>query len=428
MISREDFYKKQIEATFSDIPWLSKLQKDAFKVFDTIGFPQRDNEDWKYTSVDPFFKQDFVASKSVTHPDKHALEVIATSRQADAPLGIKIPLINGFATGLSNISLPKGVIVTTIDEAFDKYPKQLKAYLDKILTLNNGMQALNTAMLNAGLFIYVERNTHVEDPLLLSHINTEDKQATYMRHLIVVEEGSSIDIIEDYQGNNANVYFTNAITELQLDKKSTVNHYKIQREGRDAFHYGYVVARQYADSKFESHLLNIGGKWSRSDTSIDLQEAGANCLLNGIYMPNGDQHMDQQTTVNHTSPNCFSEQDYRGIVTDKAKAIFNGKIYVSQGAKLTSAKQQNKNLLLSNQAEVYTKPQLNIYADDVICTHGATVGQLDEESLFYFATRGIDNLTAKMYLLRAFASDNLKKISKDSLAEWMSSLLEQQMR
>ncbi len=426
MNSVVQYYKQIAEKAFADNPWLLQMQTQALQDLESLNFPDRHNEDWKYSPLDEFIKHKFKVKKT----GKHAFEVIATGRQIDAPIGIKIPYVNGEVIGLADIQakFPPGVIIETITNALLKYPDIVKQYLNKVLVSSHGMHALNSAMLKYGLFIYVPQNVNLPEPILLTHVNTEDNTAVFLRHLIVAEQGSLVKIIEDYQGTQEDNYFTNVITEIVLGENANVEHYKVQREGLRSFHFGHVEVNQLANSQFVSHLLNIGGHWSRSDISVNLIAKNAKCILNGVYMPINEQHMDHKTYVNHAVANCYSEQDYRGIAADKAQAVFNGKIYVAKDAVATEARQQNKNLLLSNLAQIYTKPQLEIFADDVVCTHGATVGQLDENALFYFASRGIAELEAKRYLLHAFADNNITKVEDKALSNWMRSLLEQQMR
>ena len=212
-----------------------------------------------------------------------------------------------------------------------------------------------------------------------------------------------------------------------LGEKAQCVHYKIQREGKLACHIGHVAVNQLAHSEFASHSFSFGGKLVRSDLSINLLQEYAQCLMNGIYIPNEGQHVDHHTIVNHLLPNCRSKQDYKGILNGHARAVFNGKVVVAKDAQHTDASQQNKNLLLSANAEIDTKPQLEIFADDVLCSHGATVGQLDEEALFYLATRGIDKIEASRYLVHAFTEENLRLIPKQKLAAWVGNLITQQL-
>ncbi|MDP3705093.1 MAG: Fe-S cluster assembly protein SufD [Legionellaceae bacterium] len=424
-----DFYQQQAKSLMSNVSWLAKLQKQALTDFVRLGFPTRDDEDWKYTSAETFLKQAFTQTPQAEHLDKHAIAVMAAGRQTDVPIGAKIALVNGVVIGLETLtaSLPPGVIVQPLAEAILEHPEKIKPYLGQILQHEHGFHALNTAMLQFGLFIYVPKHVCLAEPLLLTHWQTTPNQATFLRHLVVAEAGSEVSIIEDYQGDAASCYFTNTITEVFAAEDATITHYKIQRESKLAFHVGHIAVKQGARSQFNSHLLNVGGQWSRSDATMNLDESTAHCLLNGIYAPADGQHMDQHTLVNHAVPDCRSEQDYKGILTGHSRAVFNGKVVVAVGAQRTEARQQNKNLLLSKTAEIDTKPQLDIYADDVICTHGATVGQLDEEALFYLATRGIDHAEASRYLIQAFASNNLQAIGHSVLSTWMSVLLNQQI-
>lgn len=424
-----DFYQQQVLGLVSSVSWLAKLQKKALTDFTRLGFPARDNEDWKYTSVESFLKQSFTQSPQADHLDKHAIAVMASGRQTDVPVGTKIALVNGVVIGLEALtaSLPPGVIVQPLADAIHEHPEKIKPYLGHILQHEHGFHALNTAMLQFGLFIYVPKHVCLAEPLLLTHWQTTPNQAIFLRHLVVTETGGEVSIIEDYQGDAASCYFTNTITEVYAAESAKITHYKIQRESKLAFHVGHIAVKQAVGSQFDSHLLSLGGQWSRSDATIHLDESTARCLLNGIYAPADGQHMDQHTVVNHDVPDCRSEQDYKGILTGHSRAVFNGKVFVAIAAQRTEAKQQNKNLLLSKTAEIDTKPQLDIYADDVICTHGATVGQLDEDALFYLATRGIDQAEASRYLIQAFAADNLQAIGNPLLSAWMSVLLNQQI-
>ena len=208
---------------------------------------------------------------------------------------------------------------------------------------------------------------------------------------------------------------------------ATVTHYKIQRESKAALHIGHLAISQGASSQVNSHLFSFGGKLVRSDTTFALEAPHAQCFMNGIYAPTAGQHMDHHTRVTHAVAHCSSVQDYKGILSGHSRAVFNGQVIVAKDAQHTSAQQQNKNLLLSVGAEIDTKPQLEIFADDVVCTHGATVGQLDEDALFYLATRGIEPAEASQYLVRAFAAENIRAVTQAPLAEWLSQRLTRQI-
>jgi len=419
------YYQKLAIAQFSSVPWIFKIQEKALADFTRLGFPHRHLEDWKYTPVDAFMQQSFSSEQSDTQSNaltKTGLALPLTIQQS-------VILNHGYARGLDTLSshIPKGVVIQPLTQAFVENADKLKPYLSKILQHQHGFQALNTAMLRHGLFIYLPAGVSLSDPLLLSHWQDKTGHATYLHHVVILEEGSSASIIEDYQGDSRARYFTNTITEVYLAEKAKLVHYKIERESKQAFHTGHVAVNQAAGSQLDSHSFSFGGQWVRSDISINLQASEAQCTMNAIYAPSEGQHIDHHTTVTHAAPHCRSEQDYKGILTGHSCAVFNGRVIVDKDAQHTEAKQQNKNLLLSKQAEVYTKPQLEIFADDVSCAHGATVGQLDEDALFYLATRGIGRIEANRYLIQAFATENLRKLVHEGFTDWIRTLLTQQV-
>ncbi len=412
-----DFYQQQVRTGLSTIPWLARLQEDALADFDRLGFPARFDEDWKYTKVDSFLQQRF--TNELSTKDVSAL------RATDIPVGHPIYLVNGRLVGTDALtaSLPPGVVIMPLADAMVEHAEKIKPYLNDALQHQHGFQALNSAMLNAGLFIYLPKAVCLPAPLLLSHWQDKANSALYLRHLVILEEGSSVSLIEDYQGDEQSCYFTNTITEISLAAKAKLTHYKIQRESKLAYHIGHIAVKQLAGSEFESHSFSTGGKLVRSDINIELCEPGARCFMNGVYKPTDLQHVDHHTLVAHLAPHCRSEQDYKGILDGHSRAVFNGRVIVAKDAQHTEAKQQNKNLLLSANTEIDTKPQLEIFADDVSCTHGATVGQLDEDALFYLATRGIGRAEATRYLVQAFTVENMRAIANVELAEWIGSLV-----
>ncbi len=416
-----DFYQQQALAAVSGLPWLAQLQSTALADFERMGFPARKDEEWKYTSVEGFLKQRFVNADSQA---KHAPSL------ADLPISCsKITLINGVVAGVDALTaaLPAGVVVLPLALALVSHAEKIKAMLGQILKQAHGFHALNTAMLQCGLFIYLPAGVRLTEPLWLAHWQDQPQQATHIRHLVIAEAGSSATIIEDFQGDVATEYFTNTITEVYLAAFAAITHYKIQREGKLACHVGHLAVKQAGRSQFDSHLFSFGGKLTRSDVTFNLAEPHARCSMNGIYAPTEGQHMDHHTLVTHAVPDCSSAQDYKGILSGHSRAVFNGKVIVAKDAQHTEAKQQNKNLLLSPDAEIDTKPQLEIFANDVICTHGATVGQLDEDALFYLATRGIERAEASLYLIQAFAAENIRAITDANLSMWLSGLLSEQI-
>lgn len=376
--------------------WLVDLKKQAVSDFKQLGFPTRQDEDWKYSATDVFSTQAL--------PKARVSSFVADTTHA----------------------YPAGVVVLPLLEAFEHHADKMQCYLGQIMQQTHGFHAYNTAQFDDGMFIYIPEGVQVDEPIRLLYTQTEAGVTRCLRHLVIAEAGSRLVLVEDYGSEVHNApYHTSVITEIKLAANAHITHCKIQREGDQAFHVGEVAVEQAANSRFESHSVSLGGLWTRSDTVINLAESGASCLMNGLYTPTNNQHVDHHTTVKHTVPNCTSEQDYKGILNGSARAVFNGKVQVAHGAQKTEAKQYNKNILLSSKAEVDTKPQLEIYADDVVCAHGATVGQLDEDALFYLATRGIDAELAKHYLVQAFLTENIRKIAPACVQERVASLLVQ---
>lgn len=416
-----DFYRQQALKRVSSISWLAEIQTRAIQFFSQKGLPTRREEEWKYTSLEAVWKQPY--SCPVQDIDFPALD------HFDMPVPRKVIIQNELVYGLTELKshLPQGVIIAPLSVAMTQHEALIKPHLDQILRHEHGLHALNSAMIQNGVFIYVPEGVHLKEPIALIHRQNQEGAAFYFRHVMVAKPNSEFTVIEDYQGLPHSRYLTNTMTELQMESGAKVTHYKMQREGGEACHLGHLFVRQLADSQFASHSVSLGGKLMRSDVSIDLQEEQAQCLMNGIYVPREGQHMDHHTVVRHLVPDCRSEQDYKGILQGKSRAVFNGKVVVAAKAQHSEARQHNKNLLLSPWAEMNTKPQLEIFADDVICTHGATVGQLDEESLFYLATRGIDRQEASQYLIQAFANENLSGIPHHKIARWVSELIRDQV-
>lgn len=413
-----EFYHSQASKAFSSYPWLLTRQQQALQQLAQKGFPTRHDEDWKYTSVESFLQQRFVADIPDASPK-------ATS-VPEVPIAChRLMILDGQL--MTQQQIPSGVIVLPLMDAFATMPEKITPYLDHILTSEHAFHALNTAMLKNGLFIYIPEGVCLDEPLWISHWQSAAHQAVHLRHLVVVEKGSHANVIEDYFGEAAQCYFTNTVTEVHLAEKSSLTHTKIQRESKRAYHVGHLAVKQAAHSQLDSHVFSLGGQWVRSDLTIHLEDVHASCGMNGMYLPFDGQHMDLHTLVRHQAPDCQSTQDYKGIISGHARAVFNGRVVVVKDAQHTNAKQQNKNLLLSTNAEVDTKPQLEIFADDVTCTHGATVGQLDEEALFYLATRGIGHEEACRYLMQAFMTDNLRAIPDTKLAAWIGELFNEQI-
>ena len=279
-----------------------------------------------------------------------------------------------------------------------------------------------------GLIISLSEGEKLQDPLVIHHWQDAENLTVNLRHKIIAAAHSQATIVEIFAGADNVNYWVNPITEIDIATNATLSHIKIQSDGKSAQHHSQLLVQQQEFSEFASHYLTLGSAVTHSDIQIFLQEDRGRCLLNGIYLPRDQQQIAFKTIINHLAPNCASTQDYKGVLQDRSRGSFDGKIVVAIDAQHTSAAQQNKNLLLSPRAEIITKPQLEIYANDVICTHGATVGQLDDEVLFYMSSRGINFLDAQKHLILAFINDNLKLINKTEIHTQMLQLIEQQLR
>jgi Fe-S cluster assembly protein SufD len=289
---------------------------------------------------------------------------------------------------------------------------------------DNVFVALNSAFLQEGAVILIPDGCIVEKPIELMFVSTAQTKAHHHpRVLIVTGKGSIANIVENYTGLNTGIYFSNAVTEIVLGQGSVMEHYKIQRESEQAFHIANTRVHQHRDSSYGSLSMTLGAELSRNELNVLLAGEGASCELNGLYLVGGIQHVDNQTNIDHAQPHSTSQELYKGILSGKSHAVFNGKIIVRKDAQRTDARQINKNLLLSDGARVNTKPQLEILADDVKCNHGATIGHLDEEAMFYLKSRGMSEPKAQRLLMYGFINDVLIRLKKESIREKINSLL-----
>jgi Fe-S cluster assembly protein SufD len=295
-------------------------------------------------------------------------------------------------------------------------------------TETRAFAALNTAFAEDGAYVFVPDGVVLDTPIQLLFISVAAASSmSHPRSLIVLGQGSQAQIVETYVGRSGQAYFTNAVTEVFVGENAVLDHYKVQEEGREAYHVASMHVRASRSSTFSSHSFSLGGGLTRNDAIATLAGEGAECTLNGLYLADGERLVDNHTTIDHVMPHCPSHEIYKGILGGKARAIFNGKIIVRQDAQKTDAKQTNRALLLSDEATINTKPQLEIFADDVKCTHGATVGQLDEDAVFYLRARGLTYLEARDMLIHAFAGDILDRVKIDLLRKALEAELYTQL-
>lgn len=407
-----DFARVEMTLAGATDPRLRKARKTALAQFAESGFPTRRNEDWKYTDVRAIEKRTF----KIAEPSQNgfAREHIDAVR-FEAVECHELVFVNGhFSETLSHAhTLPQGTIVDSLASVLQhqggSHLEHLGQYADDKA---NGFAALNTAFMTDGAYINLPAGTHVQKPIHLLFLSTTHDNAliNYLRNLIVVGANAKVTIIESYVGLEGARNLTNTVTEVALGSGSVLEHYKLQQESLTSFHIGSLHIRQSADSRMYSHSISLGGAIVRNDINTALTAEGAEVNLNGLYMASGRQHIDNHTRIDHASPHTRSNEVYKGVLDGHARGVFNGKVVVHEGAAKTDAQQSNKNLLLSNTAEVDTKPQLEIYADDVKCSHGATVGHLDKDALYYLRTRGIDEDAATSLLTYAFADDVINHI------------------
>jgi len=413
-----DYYLAEFEH-FESRDWLRPKRQAAIESLQTLGFPTLKHEHWKYTDVRPIIRQQFATgTPGLNGIDKQQLDDIRF-QGLDA---YELVFVNGcFSAELSSADqLPDGIILQSMAAAMQHEDDCLNAHLTQLARSNkHAFTALNTAFMSDGTYIVVPDNTVVDKPISLVFLASKQAQSRVMhtRNLIVMGKHSEATIIESYSGLDDAQYLTNTVTEVMANDGARLAHYKLQQESLRGFHVGYLSARQQQDSQIESHSIALGGALVRNDIDVELAAPGAHITLNGLYMAGGAQHVDNHTLVHHARPHTSSEEDYRGVLNDRARGVFNGKVVVHKQAQKTSAHQANANLLLSDDAEIDTKPELEIYADDVKCSHGATIGQLDENMLFYLRARAIEEDTARSLLTFAFADAIIKQISLAPIRE-----------
>lgn len=407
------------------VPWIEQTRQQALSRFADQGFPSARDEEWKYTSVAPIERHTFRPSA----PDSKGLTAVALDPFLFPSTAChRLVFVNGhYDASLSEINrLPSGVVITNLATALEKHAELLQQHLGRHApTDRHGFAALNTAFLIDGACVLVPENVALTEPVHLLFIATQGREPVLAqpRNIVVVERAGQAQLIESYIGLGDARYFTNAISEIAVNDGATLEHYKLGQESLKAYHVGGIHVSQAGNSRFTSYNITVGGALVRNDIDVLFTGEGGRCELNGLYLASGRQHVDNHTRIDHAMPSCTSREFYKGVLDGRGRAVFNGRIIVHQDAQHTDAQQQNRNLLLSRDAEVDTKPQLEIYADDVKCAHGATVGQLDTDALYYLRTRAIDEQTARSVLTYAFANEVLKQIGIETIRSHVERIL-----
>ena len=410
-----------------NLSWLTQSRKTALDAFTRHGFPNTRNEQWKYTDVRPIEKHPF---KLVPKPNPIDTQVLDRYLYRNMACHLLVFVDGRYLASHCQVdALPPGVIVKDLASAFEEDPAWIKDHLSQIANPDqNGFAAMNLAFMNDGALIKIADNTVVELPIHLLFItssppDTKDLITAQPRILVMGGDHSKAKIIESYHALTNSVYFNNITTEIKLGANTYLEHYKLQQESTKAFHIATLQVDQGPGSHFTSYSISLGGRLVRNDINIHLGAKEAHCNLYGLYTGHGRQHTDYHTRIDHAKPNGSSMEIYKGILNGHSRAVFNGQVTIHPHAQKSSAQQTNKNLLLSENAEIDTKPQLEIYADDVSAAHGATVGDLDKEMLFYLCSRGLDYPMAHALLVYGFAHEIIEKITLNPIQQYLQSTL-----
>jgi Fe-S cluster assembly protein SufD len=392
--------------------WLLSLRERSAARFDALDFPTTHDEEWKYTNIAPLLKLDYEPARGI---DPAVTSESISGFDFEESTHSRLVFINGiFSRALSDVTdLHDIVIAGRLSDVPAEHMRALEEHLGAHSSFQSDkFTALNTAALSDGAFVVIPPGKTVEAPINLLFLSTETEGRTIAqpRTLVIGGRGSRATVLESYLSSNDPVYLTNAVTEVVVEEDAAIEHYRLQEESERAFHLATTTVHQARASRYRSCAISIGGALSRHALGVILDGTGVDTELDGLYVATGAQHIDNYTILDHQQPHCTSRQLYKGVLDDRARAVFSGKVFVREGALLTDARQLNKNLLLSPDATVDTKPQLEIYADDVKCAHGATVGQLEEDEIFYLLSRGLNRERARALLTYGFAEDVIGKI------------------
>ena len=406
-----------------DSSLVSNLREEAIKIFEDEGFPTKKNEDWKYMTLNKVIKEDFSVfantENSIEYKDVQPYFI----HDIDS---YKIIFVDGkYASHLSQTT-HEGIDVCLMSAALNKpkYQAVIENYFNKIAS-KNGLNALNTAFCQEGAYIHIKKNKLAERPVQIIHFSTGKEPALLLqpRNLIVVDENAHVQIIERHQSLTENPTLTNSVTEIFADKRAIIDYYKVQNDKSEASLIDNTFIEQHQESNVAVHTFSFGGKLTRNNLNFYQKGERIDSTLKGVTIIGNKQHVDHNTLVHHIEPNCESHQDYKGIFGDSAVGVFNGKVVVEKEAQKTNAFQANNNLLVNDKATINTKPQLEIFADDVKCSHGCTIGQLDQNAMFYLRARGIPAKEARALLMYAFANNVLESVKIPQLKKRINKLI-----
>jgi Fe-S cluster assembly protein SufD len=410
----EDLLKTYPQHVTSALPWFNQLRNEAVDRVSALKMPTTRDEEWRFTDISPLTEVPFQVAQTITQLQpseiKHHYFQEATTR---------LVFIDGqYAPALSTISNDSGIVVGNLSTLLTSYSANIAPHLGRYASFSDNIfAALNTAFLHDGAVIIVPRNISIAPPIHLLFIATQKQVTSYPRCLIIAEPGSHVTVVEDYIARQEVPYVTNSVTEVSVADNAHVNHIRLQRDSHQAFHIANCTATLAQASNFQSINVALGARISRCNLNVQLASEGAECTVSGLALIKKNQLADTHTFIDHIKPNGTSRQLHKCIVDGAAHAVFNGKIMVQPNAQQTDSSQTSRNLLLTGQAQVDTKPQLEIFADDVKCAHGATVGQLDPEEIFYLKSRGLSEPVARNLLTYAFGAEIIDRIPIISLKD-----------
>jgi len=402
---------------------IHNLRDSAIKIFEEKGFPTKKEEAWKYTSLKSILKEDY----SVFPKQGAALEFKDVKQYFLHDIDTyKIVFIDGIYSSFLSETTHDGMDICLMSSALHKpkYHAVIETYYNKIAE-KDSLTSLNTAFAKEGAYIYIPKHKEVEKPIEIIYLSTGNEASLMLqpRNLIIVGENAHVQIIERHQSLSENPVFTNSVTEIFAEKRAYIDYYKVQNDHLSASLIDTTYVSQEQESNCNVHTFSFGGKLVRNNLSFSQNGEHIDSTLNGITIIGGKQHVDHNTLVNHIAPNCESHQDYKGIFSERGSGVFNGRVIVEKEAQKTNAFQQNNNILIDDTSSINAKPQLEIFADDVKCSHGCTIGQLDEDALFYLRTRGIAKKEARALLMYAFANNVLESVKIPELKKRIKTLI-----
>jgi Fe-S cluster assembly protein SufD len=403
--------------------WLKSLRESALSQFNADSLPAKKVEDWKYTSLWSLSQQQFTH-----HVDDVVIDSDQVNERALLENAYRVVIVDGvFSDELSDIDgLQNGLRIGSLSEVINDLDGQLGKQVD---ITKPGLNALNTMLMSEGAVIHVDVDITVDKPVEIMIINTGNTAmlASHLRHYISLDAGAKLTVIEHYTSLNDAVYFNNVVSEIVVSERAELSQYKLQQESNNAFHIATLAATQAAESIWNTNNISLGSQLARNDIHSQLLGEYAHVTMDGLYLARDKQHIDNHTRIDHAVPNTTSQELYKGVLDDKSHAVFNGKVVVHKDAQKTDANQSNRNLLLSRGCEIDTKPEMEIYADDVKCGHGSTVGQLDPDHLFFLRARGLDEVSARNLLTYAFAAEVLTRIPNEVIRQAFATVIERHL-